>query len=181
MTPRQIDLVSTLFELEPTHEYAARAAAAASELVGSPGFRLVLRDGTELRGGKHGVPASASVPVTHGTEPLGTLHLHGTPDSEAHERLARAAAGLLGRGLSYSRRLGTGGARQPSRALAESPLTPRERDVVSRLVAGASTRDISQAMGLTVSTVNTYMKRIFAKLGVHSRVELVAWVNGTRG
>ncbi len=179
MTPRQIDLVSTLFELEPADGYAARAAAAASELIGAPGYRLVLRDGTEHRGGKNGVPHATSVPIALGGEPLGTLHLHPPVGDEATDRMARAAATLLARGLSYSRRLG-GAAREPGRALAESPLTPRERDVVTRLVAGASTRDISQAMGLTVSTVNTYMKRIFAKLGVHSRVELVAWVNGTR-
>lgn len=178
MTPRQIDLVSTLFELEPADGYAARAAAAASELIGSPGYRLVLRDGTEHRGGKNGVPHATSVPIALGGEPLGTLHFHPSTE-DANDRLARAAASLLARGLSYSRRLG-GSAREPGRTLAESPLTPRERDVVTRLVAGASTRDISQAMGLTVSTVNTYMKRIFAKLGVHSRVELVAWVNGTR-
>ena len=57
-------------------------------------------------------------------------------------------------------------------------LTPRERDVVTRLVGGASTRDISKAMGLTISTVNTYMKRIFAKLDVHTRIELVAKATG---
>ena len=70
--------------------------------------------------------------------------------------------------------------RRAQAALAESPLTPRERDVVVKLLAGASTRTISETMGLTISTVNTYMKRIFAKLGVHSRVELVAWANGLR-
>ena len=64
---------------------------------------------------------------------------------------------------------------------AGDPLTPRERDVVSLLVAGSSTRDIASRTGLTVSTVNTYLKRIFSKLGVHSRVELVARMAGTEG
>ena len=40
---------------------------------------------------------------------------------------------------------------------------------------------IAENTGLTVSTINTYMKRIFAKLGVHSRVELVARMAGTEG
>jgi hypothetical protein len=40
---------------------------------------------------------------------------------------------------------------------------------------------ITLRTGLTVSTVNTYLKRIFAKLGVHSRVELVARMAGTDG
>lgn len=46
-------------------------------------------------------------------------------------------------------------------------------------MSGASTRDIAGRTGLTVSTVNTYLKRIFSKLGVHSRVELVARMAGT--
>lgn len=57
-------------------------------------------------------------------------------------------------------------------------LTQRERAVVDLLAAGASTRDIAQKLTLTIATVNTYMKRIFAKLSVHSRVELIAVVNG---
>ena len=52
---------------------------------------------------------------------------------------------------------------------------------MSLLVAGSSTRDIASRTGLTVSTVNTYLKRIFSKLGVHSRVELVARMAGTDG
>ena len=47
------------------------------------------------------------------------------------------------------------------------------------LVSGASTKEIAERSSLTVSTVNTYLKRIFAKLGVHSRVELVARMAGT--
>ena len=42
-----------------------------------------------------------------------------------------------------------------------------------------NTREIASESGLTVSTVNTYLKRIFSKLGVHSRVELIARVAGT--
>ena len=174
VTPRELDLVSTLLELEPTDAYPARAAAAVSELLGSTGWRLVLRDGTEHRGGSDAT--ATSVPLTIGNETIGTMHLASAVDPSE----MRTVATIVARGLNYGRRISSGPTREPSRALADSPLTPRERDVVSRLVAGASTRDISQAMGLTISTVNTYMKRIFAKLGVHSRVELVAWVNGTR-
>ncbi len=57
-------------------------------------------------------------------------------------------------------------------------LTQRERQVVRRLVAGQTTNEIGKAMNLTISTVNTYMKRIFAKLDVHSRIELVARATG---
>ena len=64
---------------------------------------------------------------------------------------------------------------------AAQSLLRRERDVVALLVAGSSTREIASRTGLTVATVNTYLKRIFSKLGVHSRVELVARMAGTDG
>jgi DNA-binding CsgD family transcriptional regulator len=57
-------------------------------------------------------------------------------------------------------------------------LTPRERAVVDLLVAGKSTDMMSAELGLTISTINTYMKRIFAKLEVHSRPELIAYARG---
>jgi len=47
------------------------------------------------------------------------------------------------------------------------------------LVSGGSTRQIAEQTGLTVATVHTYLKRIYSKLGVHSRVELVARMVGT--
>lgn len=115
------------------------------------------------------------------------LHLYTSDAShrleENETRLARWGARVFARGLSYSERLATEGVRRSgetlSRALDRAPLTPRERDVVALLVAGSSTRDIAARTGLTVSTVNTYLKRIFSKLGVHSRVELVARMAGT--
>lgn len=173
LNSRDIELVNAIFDIDSADGYPAAAAAAASELLGSPTHLLVLRDGREIGSANH--DGGTSLPVAAYGENLGTLHLSSAPrDAE----LGRAVAGLLAKGLVFSRRLAP--RRDASQALAESPLTPRERDVVTRLVAGASTRDISSAMGLTISTVNTYMKRIFAKLGVHSRVELVAWVNGTK-
>jgi DNA-binding NarL/FixJ family response regulator len=97
--------------------------------------------------------------------------------------LLKWASRLYGRGLDYAERLTDEGGRRPGEAVEETlrraPLTPRERDVVSLLVAGSSTREIAAESGLTVSTVNTYLKRIFSKLGVHSRVELIARMAGT--
>src|SRR5262249_56108768 len=65
--------------------------------------------------------------------------------------------------------------------LERTPLTKREKEVVSLLVSGASTRAIAEQTKLTVATVHTYLKRIYSKLGVHSRVELVARMMGTVG
>jgi DNA-binding NarL/FixJ family response regulator len=44
--------------------------------------------------------------------------------------------------------------------------------VVALLMSGASTRQIASETHLTVGTVHTYLKRIYPKLGVRSRVEL---------
>jgi two-component system, NarL family, nitrate/nitrite response regulator NarL len=61
-------------------------------------------------------------------------------------------------------------------------LSKRERDVVRCLVgAGLSNKEISQHLGISDHTVKNYMLRIFDKLGVSSRVELMFYVLGTGG
>ena len=52
-------------------------------------------------------------------------------------------------------------------------LTKREADVVSCVVEGMSNREIALHLNLTEHTVKNYLFRIFDKLGVSSRVELV--------
>jgi two-component system nitrate/nitrite response regulator NarL len=53
-------------------------------------------------------------------------------------------------------------------------LTPKEREVLAHLVAGESTGQIAQAMGVTVGTIRIYIGKVLAKLGVHSRLQAVA-------
>lgn len=55
-------------------------------------------------------------------------------------------------------------------------LTPREREVLRRLVRAESTRDIADGMGITSSTARAYVQSILSKLGVHTRLEAVAMV-----
>lgn len=54
------------------------------------------------------------------------------------------------------------------------PLTPREREVLSRLVRGESTLAIAESMGVRLSTTRTHIDSVLMKLGVHSRIEAVA-------
>jgi DNA-binding NarL/FixJ family response regulator len=44
------------------------------------------------------------------------------------------------------------------------------------VVRGASTKEIASAMELTEATVRTYVKRVLAKVGVRSRLQLAAWL-----
>jgi DNA-binding CsgD family transcriptional regulator len=122
---------------------------------------------------------------------LGTIHLYLPEGNERIDttdlRLARWGARALARGLSYASRMNrvAPDVRKKSLELQarldRTPLTKREKEVVSLLVSGASTRAIAEQTKLTVATVHTYLKRIYSKLGVHSRVELVARMMGTVG
>jgi DNA-binding NarL/FixJ family response regulator len=55
----------------------------------------------------------------------------------------------------------------------ENRMTKREGDVVRLAVEGLSNREIARELGLTEHTVKNYLFRVFEKLGVSNRVELV--------
>ena len=59
-------------------------------------------------------------------------------------------------------------------------LTPREREILQTLAAGASTIEVAEAFGISPLTVQSHVKNILAKLGVHSKVDAVriAWRHG---
>ena len=59
-----------------------------------------------------------------------------------------------------------------------SLLSARETDVVRCLVEGLTNREIAQRLKLTEHTVKNYLFRIFDKLGVSSRVEVVLYALG---
>jgi two-component system nitrate/nitrite response regulator NarL len=54
-------------------------------------------------------------------------------------------------------------------------LTPRERDVVRLVAEGMRNQEIALQLNLTEHTVRNYLIRIFDKLGISSRVELVLY------
>ena len=64
-------------------------------------------------------------------------------------------------------------------ASGESILSARELDVVRCVAEGLSNREIAQRLTLREHTVKNYLFRIFDKLGVSSRVEVVLYALGT--
>jgi len=60
-------------------------------------------------------------------------------------------------------------------AVGEPMLSKREQDVVRCVAEGLSNREIASRLGLTEHTVKNYLFRIFDKLGVSSRVEVVLY------
>ena len=59
-------------------------------------------------------------------------------------------------------------------------LTTREREVLRALAEGLSTREIADQLAISPMTVQSHVKNLLAKLGVHSKVEAVrvAWREG---
>lgn len=58
-------------------------------------------------------------------------------------------------------------------SLDSTNLTIREKQVVLLLLQGMTIKEVAPELGLTVSTVSTYTKTIYKKLGVNSRAELI--------
>jgi DNA-binding NarL/FixJ family response regulator len=54
-------------------------------------------------------------------------------------------------------------------------LTPREEQVVALVADGLSNREVARELNLSEHTVKKYLFRIFDKLGISSRVELVLY------
>jgi len=54
-----------------------------------------------------------------------------------------------------------------------APLSPRERQIALRVARGESNKIIAAALHLSAWTVAGYLRRIYGKLGVGSRVEMV--------
>ena len=190
MTNRDLESLEQLMRLDPLRSYSERGASAIASFVGAA--RHTLREDAE--------PSNASesnatpkrdlqIVLKNGPKIHGVLHLEPPAPREhfsAHEiRRARWAARIFARHLTYAERLLLGAEGNTTRsdvkrALAKSPLTPREKEVVALVVGGATTREIAARTKLTIATIHTYLKRIYPKIGVRSRVELVARVAGTR-
>lgn len=54
------------------------------------------------------------------------------------------------------------------------PLTPRETDILSGMVAGLTNAEIAERLVLSPGTVKWYVKQLYGKLGAHSREEAIS-------
>ncbi|OBK18187.1 LuxR C-terminal-related transcriptional regulator [Mycobacterium asiaticum] len=102
-------------------------------------------------------------------------------DAAAHAATAYRTKGLRGSALGCSTRAQAlaercGGAATPAlrEASIEIPFTFREREIVTLLSGGLSTRSVAERLTLSVRTVEAHIYRAMAKTGVSSREELAA-------
>ena len=52
-------------------------------------------------------------------------------------------------------------------------LSPRERDILDRIVKGHTNLEIGRQLFISEKTVRNHVTRIFEKLGVHSRAQAI--------
>jgi DNA-binding CsgD family transcriptional regulator len=57
---------------------------------------------------------------------------------------------------------------------AKTNLSPREHEIAMMVAAGHPNKTIAAVLDISVWTVNTYLRRIFSKMGVNCRAAMVA-------
>lgn len=87
------------------------------------------------------------------------------------EALSDRAASTLETALSLARACGLV---VPSMPKEPKPLTQREREVARLIADGLSDLNAAARLEVSEATIGVHLRRIFAKLGIHSRQELVA-------
>jgi DNA-binding CsgD family transcriptional regulator len=147
--------------------FAPVAAASAAALVAGDGVAL---DGVAATFEELGAPLLAA----EAAAAAAGAHQASGRQSSAKGSLLRATA-LAG---------ACEGARTPALRAGglASLLTAREQEVAALAGAGVPSRQIAERLGLSVRTVDNYLGRAYAKLGVSGRAELAGLLNpGGRG
>lgn len=135
---------------------------------GSEPWRRVMR--------ASGIVSQLGVVLRDGQRPVGCLLLNRLAREAAftddERRFVAAEAQLIEAGFVLAHR------RIPIsdriRPLAAQPLSARELDVVRLVADGASNQEAAKELVITVATVKSHLYRVYRKLGVRTRAELVA-------
>jgi DNA-binding CsgD family transcriptional regulator len=105
---------------------------------------------------------------------LGTVLRRARKRRDAREELLRAAALFDGLGAAaWAQRARDEHGRVSGRRPTGNELTPMQRRVAELAAEGRSNREIAGVLFVSENTVESHLKRVFEKLGVRSRTELV--------
>lgn len=88
--------------------------------------------------------------------------------------IQQIAAGGSPMSSSIARRVVSSFAEVPKSAPGVDELSPREQSVLLLLTKGYLYKEIAEQLGISGPTVNTYIRRIYEKLQVHSRSQAIA-------
>jgi DNA-binding CsgD family transcriptional regulator len=146
---------------------------------------LVLAAGGDLAGARESVEAAVAIHdrLSEPFELARTLMVQGI--IERRDRRKSTARDLLERALDLFSELGAdlwvGRARDElarigGRAPSSLSLTPTEDRIARRIADGATNMEVATSLYLAVKTVEWNLTRIYRKLGIHSRSELIRWM-----
>lgn len=93
---------------------------------------------------------------------------------EAAAVVARVREAIAG----FARRPANGGSAPAADMKGAQRLTPREREVLARVVAGASNKEAGRTLGISPRTIEVHRARIMDKLGAKNAADLVRIVVG---
>jgi PAS domain S-box-containing protein len=110
-------------------------------------------------------------------EYMGTRALMRADGSQVQIDFAARSTVVGGRRLAIYVAAGDDPSYSPAPALAgELPLTEREREVVTLIALGHETSQIAAELHISPETVRTHVRNAMARLGAHTRAQLVAIV-----
>lgn len=174
-----------------TPENRAEAAALWSDESERERFRCELERHGQVRGFEARLRAQdggecacslTAVRVTIDSAPYILCAVQDIAERKRNEQeLAKAIEAVMGDASWFSRgvieKLAT--LRNPSdgetASIAVEALTARERDMLTRICAGASDATIAADLGLSPNTIRNHVTRLYRKLGVNRRSAVVVW------
>ncbi|MBI3191402.1 MAG: response regulator transcription factor [Pedosphaera parvula] len=108
--------------------------------------------------------------------------LKSTRRGELLEAIAQIAGGGSPMSSGIARKVVQSFTRQPETKKPEMEgLSPREQSVLDLLSKGYLYKEIADSLHVSVPTINTYIRRIYEKLQVHSRTQAVSKYLRTQG
>jgi len=186
--------LATLFEgtdIEIVHEAADGAEATKAAKKHKPDvvlmdIRMPNRDGLEsLAEIRKKVPDAKVVMLSTYDNPtyvarsvaLGAWEyvLKGSPRQEIISAVQRAAAGQQAPVGSLLEEVRDAMRREPASPQPETPVTPREAQVLRHIALGLSNREIASSLGISVETVKEHVQNILRKIEAVDRTQAAVW------
>lgn len=173
---------STRLEALIDREWSTRADVALVAIAEVARLRAVLTEGDDAV-----VPPLVVLMETHAHTDVSDLVQRGVRavlHADAGPREVSATLEAVAAGLAVfspealtalsDRTARTGVAMNPTRQAAHTPLSPREREILSLVAEGLGNKIVAARLGISEHTVKTHVTSIFEKLGAESRAEAVA-------
>lgn len=128
-----------------------------------------------------GLSHTIKVPLMIEGRPIGTMNVARRDRAPATDvRLARYLGRQLSTAIERCHRFDQAIAHRMTEPPAVIGFTQRERQLAGLIAAGLGNREIAETCQISINTVKEHLKRMYAKLDVHTRAELVQRICSSR-